>query len=245
MKKDPIGTIEKIGKMGYGYVETHRYDKGKFYGFTPEKFRALLEKNNLRLEGTMVFKDLDVNNIDQTMKWWDKCIEDQIKAGVKYITTTNINIDVLKHPDGLKKYASYFNEVGKKCNEKGILFLYHNHTEEFQKIGNEIIYDYLLKNTDPTLVYFQSDLFWMYKSKVNPIDYFKRFPGRFLSWHVKDLKELGASEKINFKEIFKYAEMAGLKYNITEIEAYDYPPLIGARMASDYMINNSFVKNYQ
>lgn len=245
MKKDPIGTIEKIGKMGYSYVETHRYENGKFYGFTPEEFRALLEKNKLRLEGSMVFKDLDVNNMDQTMKWWDTCISDQIKAGVQYITTTNVNIDLLKLTDGLKKYVSYFNEVGKRCKEKGILFLYHNHVEEFQKIRNEIIYDYFLKNTDPTLVYFQSDLYWMHVAKVDPIEYFKRFPGRFLSWHVKDIKELGSSNKIDFKEIFEYAKIAGLKYNTAEIEAYDYPPLISARMASDFMINNSFVKNYQ
>ncbi|WP_299435509.1 TIM barrel protein [uncultured Aquimarina sp.] len=244
MKKDPVGTIEKIGKMGYSFVETHRYDQGHFYGFTPKEFRLLLKKNNLRLEGSMVFKDLDTKNPDETMKWWDHCIEDQIEAGVKYITTTNINLELLRKKDGLKKYASYFNTIGKKCKEKGIRFLYHNHKEEFQKIRDTVIYDYILENTDPSLVYFQSDLFWMHEANIDPIYYFKNFPGRFISWHVKDKKELGASGKIDFEEIFKYARKAGLQYNIVEVESYNYPPLISVRMAADFMRFKPYVKSY-
>ncbi|GAA0717499.1 hypothetical protein GCM10009430_14500 [Aquimarina litoralis] len=245
MRNDPIRTLEKIGQMGYSYVETHRYKDRKFYGFTPEEFKVLLAKNGLTLGGSMVFKDPDINNMDQTMKWWDECIKDQLAAGVEYITTTNININIIKKASGLEQYANYFNAIGKKCRENEILFLYHNHTEEFQKIKNQRIYDYLLENTDPELVYFQSDLYWMYKADVNPVAYFKKFLGRFLSWHVKDIKELGASGKIDFEHIFSYAKVAGLRYNTVEVEDYDYPTLVSAKMAADYMRNSNFVKaNY-
>ncbi|MCK8521769.1 TIM barrel protein [Aquimarina sp. D1M17] len=244
MRKDPLGTIDKIGKMGYSYVETHRYDNGKFYGLTPEQFHMVLEKNNLHLAGSMVFKDLDFDNPDQSMKWWDRCIEDHLKIKVSYLTTTNINLELLKQEDGLKRYASYFNKIGRKCNANGLKFLYHNHTDEFKKIGNQIIYDYLLDHTDPEVVYFQSDLFWMYTAKVDPVYYFEKYPSRFLSWHVKDIKELGASGKIDFKRLFSFASVAGLQYNTVEIENYDYPPLISARMASDYIRYKRFINNY-
>ena len=36
MKKDPKGTIEKIGAMGFKFVEAAGYGNGKFYGMTPE-----------------------------------------------------------------------------------------------------------------------------------------------------------------------------------------------------------------
>ena len=93
----------------------------------------------------------------------------------------------------------------------------------------------MLENTNPEYVHFQADLYWMDVAGVNPIDYFKRYPNRFISWHVKDYKELGKSGKIDFKNVFLHAEVAGLKYTVAEVEDYTFPPLFSVGLAWEYI----------
>src|SRR6476469_10649017 len=35
MKKDPLGTLQQVAKMGYRHVEHANYKDRKFYGYTP------------------------------------------------------------------------------------------------------------------------------------------------------------------------------------------------------------------
>ena len=114
-------------------------------------------------------------------------------------------------------------------------FIYHNHRDEFLSIEGEIVYDFLLNNTNPEFVYFQSDLYWMDVAKINPVTYFNAYPKRFISWHVKDYKELGQSGKIDFNKIFLSAEKAGLKYVISEVEDYTYPTITSVSLAWEYI----------
>ena len=128
----------------------------------------------------------------------------------------------LKLLEDLKEYTNYYNKVGKWCQRAGLQFVYHNHADEFLKVEGVIVYDYFLQNTNPEFVYFQSDLYWMVVAGVNPVTYFKNYPKRFISWHVKDYKELGQSGKIDFKDIFNYQEIAGVQYILSEVEDYSF-----------------------
>jgi sugar phosphate isomerase/epimerase len=235
MEKNPKNTLKQLGRMGYSYVETFVYKEGSFYGYSPKEFRALVEKNGMRFLGSMTF----YNPIDKSEKeienWWNKTISDHKEAGVAYISTSNNDIKNIKSLEALKKYTSYYNKVGKLCKEAGLQFIYHNHRDEFLSIEGEIVYDFLLNNTNPEFVYFQSDLYWMDVAKINPVTYFNAYPKRFISWHVKDYKELGQSGKIDFNKIFLSAEKAGLKYVISEVEDYTYPTITSVSLAWEYI----------
>jgi sugar phosphate isomerase/epimerase len=121
-----------------------------------------------------------------------------------------------------KDLLDILNVLGEKCHAAGLQLLYHNH--DFELIRNEnnvIILDYLLENTDPKYVNFQMDLFWVSKAGVDPIDYFNKYPGRFLIWHVKDMDDKGrfapvGEGKINFKRILAQKERSGMKYYMVE-----------------------------
>ena len=47
-------------------------------------------------------------------------------------------------------------------------------------------FEYFLENTDPELVNFQMDLYWVTKAGADPLAYFKKYPGRFISAHLSD-----------------------------------------------------------
>ena len=236
MLKKPEQTLIQLGRMGYSYVETFVYKDGGFYGRSPEQFKVMVEKSGMKFLGSMTFFDPEDKNGDAAINtWWNKTIQDHKKAGVEYLSTSNSKLKGIKTIKELKEYSNYYNKVGKLCKENGLKFVYHNHADEFLKVEGVTIYDYFLQNTNPEYVYFQSDVYWMQVGGVNPVHYFKTYPKRFISWHVKDYKELGASRKIDFKDIFNHQEIAGVQYILSEVEEYSFPPLFSVGLAWEYI----------
>jgi sugar phosphate isomerase/epimerase len=86
-------------------------------------------------------------------------------------------------------------------------------------------YDILLAETDPALVTFQMDIFWVLKGGQDPLQYFENHPGRFHTWHIKDMGNDGEScivgnGKIKFKDLLAQSKKAGLKRIFVEQEQY-------------------------
>lgn len=157
--------------------------------------------------------------------------------------------------EGVKQEAARYNTVGKTARKYGIKLLIHNHTIEFIpcKDSDQLPYTILLAETDPELVVFQMDIGWTSVAGQNPIQLFQRYPGRFVLWHVKDvagLKSLppvsdqGArmaaaqlvpvgNGDIDYGEIFKYADVAGMKhFAIEQDSAADWGDSIAAARVS-------------
>lgn len=236
MLQDPASTLRELGRMGYSYVETFVYDKGTFYGMSPTEFRNLVEVNEMQFLGSMTFHDLPAaDGWEGAIKWWSKTIDDHVTAGVKYLTTSNNQLKSLKTKAELKRYSDYYNAIGKLCREKGITFAFHNHADEFGLVEGMRIYDYFLENTNPEYVYFQADIYLMEVAGVKPVQYFKKYPNRFLSWHIKDYKELGASGKIAWMELFHHPEFDVPQYMVAEVEDYSYPPMHSVQLAWEYL----------
>ena len=236
MLTNPEKTLIQLGRMGYSYVETFVYKDGSFYGQTPKQFEAMVEKSGMKFLGSMTFFDPEDKNDDIAINtWWNKAIQDHKIAGVEYMSTSNSKIKNIKTIKELQDYCNYYNKIGKLCKENGLKFIYHNHADEFLMVEGVIVYDYFLQNTNPEYIYFQSDLYWMHMADVNPVDYFKTYPKRFISWHVKDYKELGESGKIDFEDIFKYQEISGVQYILSEVEDYNFPPLFSVGLAWEYI----------
>ena len=244
MKTDAVATIQKVGEIGYSFIETAGYGDGKFYGMDPVEFKTLVNNSGMEFLASHTGRALpDSSNWDETMTWWDVCIDAHAAAGVKYIVQPFMDQKGYGSLADLKLYCDYFNAVGEKCNDKGILFGYHNHDKEFQEVDSIRRYDFMLQNTDPDKVFFQLDLYWITIGGQNPVDYFNTYPGRFRLWHVKDEKELGAGSAImDFKPIFEAAKVSGLEHYIVEVERYDFAPLESVKMSYDFLMGAEYIK---
>ena len=187
--KDAQGDAAKFGEimkevagMGYTTVEPANYKDGKIYGLTPEEFRKALDEAGLRAISTHVShyltaEQLETGDLTEALEWWKKCIADFKAAGCAYIITPGMP----KTPDEptLALYCKYYNEVGKLCKAEGLKYGYHNHSYEFKhKLGDVVMYDYLVENTDPDLVFFQMDVYWAVYGNVSPVKYFQKYPGK-------------------------------------------------------------------
>lgn len=243
MQNNPVKTVEEVGRIGYAFVEPAGYHQGKFYGETPAEFKALVEKNGMTVLSSHCGLAIpDSAHWDAAMAWWDTCIAAHAEAGVSYMVQPFMDSVGYQTIAGLQRYCDYFNAIGEKCLAKGIRFGYHNHSEEFKPVEGQVIYDYMLQHTDSAKVFFQMDLWWIQEGGANAVDYFKKYPKRFVSWHVKDSLEIGDSGKMDFKTIFENADLAGMKYYVVEQEAFAGTPYDGVKKSFDYMNNAEFVK---
>ena len=151
--------------------------------------------------------------------------------------------------DGWKATAEKFNKMGEIAKKNGIQFGYHNHAFEFEKMEDQIPYDLLLSQTDPSLVTFEMDLYWVTKGGYNPVDYFKKYPGRFQLWHVKDMTKTDdmffapvGSGRIDFSTIFAERKTSGMKYFFVEQDSFkDLDAFESVEMSFKYLSQAKFL----
>ena len=234
----------QLAEMGYTGVEAANYNGEKFYGRTPQEFREAVEKAGMVVLSShtgrgLTAEELAKGDLQEALKWWDRCIADHKAAGMSYIVTPWM--DVPASLKDLQTYCRYYDEIGKRCRENGILYGYHNHAHEFQKVEGETMYDYMLSHTDPENVFFQMDVYWVVRGQNSPVDYFYRYPGRFKMLHIKDHREIGQSGMVGFDAIFRNAQMAGVKDIVAEIESYSGEVLQSVRQSFDYLNQAVFV----
>lgn len=243
INRDVPAAIEKVAQMGYTFVEPAGYSNSKFYGMDPVDFKELCEANGMTVLSSHTSYNLpSEENYEEAMKWWDECIDAHIAAGAKYIVQPSMGRSAYESLANLKEWCDYFNEVGEKCNAKGIRFGYHNHDREFSTVHNDtVMYDFMLQNTDPEKVFFQLDLYWCVVGGADPVDYFNKYPGRFELWHIKDEKEIGASGMMDFESIWTARDISGMKYGIVEVERYDFDQFTSCQKSIEFLNNAPYV----
>jgi sugar phosphate isomerase/epimerase len=147
--------------------------------------------------------------------------------------------------DHYKKIAGDLDKGGEVCKKAGIQLCYHNHDFEFIQEDGKYPYETLLANTDKDLVKMEMDMYWVTKAKQDPIALINEHPGRFPLWHIKDMNnkpdqmftEVG-NGIINFKEIFKHAGKAGMKYFFVEQDICPGDPFVSIAESYNYIKSN-------
>lgn len=235
--KDFYQTIKDVAAIGYTGVEAAGYSEGKFYNLSPSEFTKAIEETGMKVlsshTGKPLAEKVAETNWQETWTWWDECIKAHKEAGIKYLVMPWMPTP--KTIADLNVYCNYLNQIGEKCNEAGIRFGYHNHSFEFKKVEDELMYDYLLANTDLSKVFFQMDVYWTVRGGHSPVEYFKANPSRFELLHFKDHKELGESGMVGFDAILNNINLAGTKYIIVEVEKYNHTPLESVKISYDYV----------
>ena len=223
MGTNPEETLKAVADAGYKFIEAAEYTDGKFYNMSPVDFKKHV--NDLGM------KTLSAHMGSVTLENADEQIADAKAAGFKYFVipvppmghfkydskTRSIGID-----GKIEDIAEILNTLGKKCNEAGLELLYHNHEFEFKKDSSGVIpIEYFMENTDPALVNFQVDLYWVVKAGADPVAYMEKYPGRFKIWHIKDMDDQGrfapvGTGTIDFANILKAKDVSGMQYYIVE-----------------------------
>jgi len=241
LPKDVRGAIAKVAKAGYKEVEVFGYSKKSgFWGLQPAEFKKLLDKHGLKSPSGHYGMDrlLGEGKLDE--------VEDAITAGKilghQFITMPYIDAKFRKTSADLKNVAAKLNMAAKRVKAAGLKMAYHNHDFEFMPIDGTTLYEVLLKETDPAMVSFEMDLYWVVRAGQDPVKWFEKYPGRFAMVHVKDMDkqdrklntEVGKGD-VNFKQIFAKAKLAGIKHYIVEQENFKIDPYVSITESCKYL----------
>jgi sugar phosphate isomerase/epimerase len=189
MKRDPQSTLTALAEMGYKFVEHANYIDRKFYGWEAKEFKKRSDDLGLKMPSghTVMGKKHWDDAKNGFTDLWKYTVEDAAVMGQELVISPSIDMGIRKDKNLLLKYMEIFNKSGELCNKSGMRFGYHNHDFEFsEKLDGELLYDIMLNNTDPKLVAQQLDIGNMINGGGVPAEVMKKFPGRFVSMHVKD-----------------------------------------------------------
>lgn len=230
MEKDFAGTLEAVARIGYHEVEFHDY-----FGRKPREVKNLLDR--LGLDAPACHFPWEQLRDDP-----ESAIDTARIIGHRYVILAWVTPEDRTSIEQYKDLAAFCNKTGKACKDAGLQFAYHNHDFEFHPIDGQIPFDLLLAETDPDLVEFEIDLYWITKGSRDPLEYFEKHSGRFPLCHIKDMGEDGTwadvgAGRIDFVSIFARAEQAGLRYFFVE---HDEPADPLGSIATSYKYLEAF-----
>ena len=198
MKKDPVGTLTQLAKIGYRHVEHANYIDRKFYGYTAKEFKKILEDLGLKMPcgHTVMGKNhWDVAKKDFTDAW-KYTVDDAAYMGQKYVISPWMDESMRKTYDDLVRYLDVFNLSGDLCQKSGMKFGYHNHWAEFtEQLNGMKLFDIMMQKLDVNKVVMQLDIGNMYIGGAKALDVIGQYPGKFEMIHVKDEIAVNTAEK--------------------------------------------------
>ncbi|MBS1632698.1 MAG: sugar phosphate isomerase/epimerase [Bacteroidetes bacterium] len=218
IKGDPKEILRLVAAAGYKQIESYEGPKGIFWGMGHYEFKRVMDDLGMQI----VSSHCDIN------KDFHEKADQAAAIGMKYLICPSI--DTEPSASSYKEYAKTFNECGSICKKAGIRFGYHNHDFDFEMLDEQVALEILLKNTDPSLVDFEMDIYWVISSWLDPAAWLKKYTHRFRLCHIKDRKK-DSSERdascvlgegnIDFPGILKVAKDNGMKYYFVEQERFD------------------------
>jgi sugar phosphate isomerase/epimerase len=181
LARDPWGTLARLAEAGFTRLEAANHnalnDPGVGFGVAAPELRAQLADLGLSIVGCHI-NPLDLDILPRALDY-------QAELG-----NTQFGCDIEFYPYGDRDYvmrrAEVFNRVGELARERGMRFYYHNHFQEFQRFGDDYVYDLILENTDPELVKLEIDTYWMYRGGQDPIEWMQKCADRVVLLHQKD-----------------------------------------------------------
>jgi sugar phosphate isomerase/epimerase len=222
LKKDLMGTVRGVAKMGYEVVEFY----APYFEWKPDygkDVRKLLDDLGIKClsthNGSASFTDANL----------PRAIELNQILGTKIIVMASPGR--VTTMDGWKKVADTLNHAQEKLKPIGLRAGYHNHLAEFQPLEGKRPIEIIAANTAKEVV-LQFDVGPCLEAGSDPVAWIDANPGRIASMHVKDwsqekgYKVLLGDGAAKWKKIFKAAEKTGgIEYYLIEQEGSALPPM--------------------
>jgi sugar phosphate isomerase/epimerase len=216
--------LDETQSFGFTLVET-----AGTYGLTPADFRGRLAAHGLGVVSAHFGYDRLKNDLSGV-------IADAKALGAEYVVLPWLPQTEFD-PATAREVAPLFNQWGHALQAAGLKFAFHPHGYEFHPVPGghgETAFDLLVGLTEPAVVSFEMDVFWIAHAGVDPVALLARYPDRWTLMHVKDMRTGAAiagmrsapqadqvavgTGQLNWPAILRAAKSAGVKYYFIEDE---------------------------
>ncbi|WP_414901833.1 sugar phosphate isomerase/epimerase family protein [Sphingomonas flavalba] len=241
LERDFEATVRTVAAIGYKEVET----VGSF-GRDPRRVRDTFERYGLVSPSQHIASDAlyasfsawtrreisteqnRANYVaafqpDNAARLVDEAIGVAKALGQRYVVWPILLAPHLATREMVDAFIKAFNAAGAACAREGLVFTFHNHDRELARLGDDVIYDLLLRGTDPETVKMEMDFYWFRKANADPLAYLAGYPGRFRLVHVKDMAPDGdftvvGGGIIDLKQLIGRAREAGVEHFYVEYD---------------------------
>lgn len=221
LAKDFAGTLQGLAKQGYKLIEMCSPK-----GYVDAGFGPMAAMKTADIRSTIENAGMSCPSCHFGLKELNEDLDDRIEfareMGMSEMVCSSFGLPKTAGVDDYLSASDQLNKAGEKIKAAGMQAGFHNHEIEFSTIDGKLVYDEMLKRLDPSLVkmQFQTQVITIgYKAA----DYFKKYPGRFVSAHLsdwtKDNKEVPVGKGvIQWKEFFAAAKNSGVKHFFVEMD---------------------------
>ena len=199
-------TLRKVADIGYKTVQI-----SGTCPYEAEWLREQLDRNGLQCVLTHIPVPRLVGETQQV-------VADHHVFGCEHI---GLGWWAFNEKDTYEKFMSTFPRVAEDIRAGGRYFMYHNHDQEFQRIGGQLILEKLAREIPADVMGFTLDTFWIQAGGGDPAYWVEQLAGRVPCIHLKDYAygrkmAVVGEGNINFDRIFEKAEKSGTKFLLVE-----------------------------
>lgn len=217
--EDPKATLRDVASYGYSFVESYEGPQGVYWGMGNKEFKRYLDGLGMSMKAS------HVNNFNDFDSFARK-VEEAAEIDAQYLICPYAQQGSL---DDYRQLADDFNRAGEIARDAGIRFAYHNHGYTFERMDGIYPQDLLMENTDPDLVDYELDIYWLAAVNADPVAWMRKYPGRFKLGHVKDISRSGGEPttttlgrgELDWATILPAARAQGMEHFIVEQENYE------------------------
>ena len=235
LKGDWKAVLRETVKYGYTEIEL-----GRYMGESATTFLKDCKEIGIRpVAGGVTFS----KNMDEVNKSLDSLNEMDLKYAVVYwpwLVSGPFKLE------DCKISAEMLNRIGEVCKKKDLVLCWHNHNKEFTAMEKGLPFDYLMNNTDKSLVKCELDIYWVQKGGADPVNVLKKYKGRYPILHVKDMAPgpeqdftCPGSGIIDFPSVFSESADQGIMHYYVERDNV-VDGLECLRTSADYLKNVRF-----
>ncbi len=168
---------------------------------------------------------------DELFKTPDKSIEYAKEFGMTQMAIAALGPwkpRTTETPDDVERYVEPFNTFAEKAHAAGIIALLHNEGFVSEYIDGKPVYDMMIAELNPATTKLQFQVSAM-QFGYDPVTYFNKYPGRFLSMHCQDWVKDSSTKSgfrqvplgkglVDWKAVFTAAKTGGVKNYFVELE---------------------------
>ncbi len=208
--ENPIATLERIKEVGYDSVEFAAPIDSDFAAFGKRM-------KEIELDCPSVHVGLaDINGRTDDVLAMAKAL------GARFIVLPFVDPKDADWRAVIAQLAAF----AKRAQDIGCRVAYHHHHFEFDNSRGFRPFDVLVGESDPALLNFELDVYWLKKGGEDPLAVIERLGGRVKLMHLKDMAPDGnmadvGSGTLDFPAMIAAGRKAGVEHFFVE---HDVPP---------------------
>jgi sugar phosphate isomerase/epimerase len=225
--EDLPGTLKMMAGLGYKEVEFcsplgySGTPFEKFNGMKGSELRRIITDAGLKCESSHYGMGELRDHLDNRIEW-------SLEMGITQIIASSFWLPGDASIDDYRRACDELNAIGLKIKAAGLQTGFHNHHMEFEKRGDDLVYDVLMAQLDPGIVKMQFQVA-VVNIGYKAADYFRKYPGRFISAHLADWSAEKKAQVpigqgiVDWDDFFAAAKTGGVKNFFVEMDPDTFP----------------------